>query len=91
VLVHLCRVSFNPDACLERAVDGFHRRMAATILFAKFLRREHDHAAAGGGLRGAGIRFPAAGPGRSSLWAGAAVALDSLSGAVAETARGVQG
>ena len=29
VLDHLCRVSFNPDACLERAVDGFHRRMAA--------------------------------------------------------------
>ncbi len=37
VLTHLCRVSFNPDACLERAVDGFHRRMAATVLFAKFL------------------------------------------------------
>ena len=37
VLTHLCRVSFNPDACLERAVDGFHRRMAATIVFAKFL------------------------------------------------------
>src|SRR5512140_2264325 len=37
VLTHLCRISFNPDACLERAVDGFHRRMAGTILFAKFL------------------------------------------------------
>src|SRR5512147_1881990 len=37
VLTHLCRVSFNPDACLERAVDGFHRRKGPTILFAKFL------------------------------------------------------
>ena len=37
VLTHLCRVSFNPDACLERSVDGFHRRKGATILFAKFL------------------------------------------------------
>ncbi|HWS14732.1 MAG TPA: DedA family protein, partial [Candidatus Methylomirabilis sp.] len=37
VLDRLCRISFNPDACLERAVDGFHRRKSATILFAKFL------------------------------------------------------
>ncbi len=36
ILFHLCRLSFNPDACLERAVDGFHRRKIATILFAKF-------------------------------------------------------
>lgn len=37
VLFHLCRLSFNPDACLERAVDGFHRRKILTILSAKFL------------------------------------------------------
>ena len=33
----LCRMSFNPDVCVESAVDQFHRRMIATILFAKFL------------------------------------------------------
>src|SRR3989304_2442031 len=33
----LCRVSFTPDGCRERAGDGFHRRKSATILFAKFL------------------------------------------------------
>jgi len=42
--------------------------------------REHDRAAAGGGLRGADIRFPAAGLAGALLWAGAAVALDSPSG-----------
>ncbi len=37
VLVKLCRMSFNPDVCVESAVDQFHRRKFATILFAKFL------------------------------------------------------
>ena len=37
VLSGLCRMSFNPDACLERAVDGFHHRKVAAVLFAKFL------------------------------------------------------
>lgn len=37
VLFTLCRMSFNPDVCVESAVDQFHRRKFATILFAKFL------------------------------------------------------
>ena len=37
VLAGLCRMSFNPDVCVESAVDQFHRRKIATILFAKFL------------------------------------------------------
>src|SRR3990170_1104732 len=37
ILVTLCRMSFNPDVCVESAVDQFHRRKTATILFAKFL------------------------------------------------------
>src|SRR3990172_2880982 len=44
VLDHLCRVSFNPDECLERAGDGVHRRKSATILFAEFLPGpDHNH------------------------------------------------
>src|SRR5574341_1010181 len=37
VLFTLCRMSFNPDVCVENAVDQFHRRKIVTILFAKFL------------------------------------------------------
>lgn len=37
VLYLLCRISLNPDVCVESAVDQFHRRKAATILLAKFL------------------------------------------------------
>ncbi|HEY7586192.1 MAG TPA: VTT domain-containing protein [Candidatus Deferrimicrobiaceae bacterium] len=37
VLVSICRMSFNPDVCVESAVDLFHRRKFVTILFAKFL------------------------------------------------------
>lgn len=37
VLYTLCRVSLNPDVCVEGAVDQFHRRKALTILLAKFL------------------------------------------------------
>jgi membrane protein DedA with SNARE-associated domain len=37
VLVNLCRMSLNPDVCVEGAVDQFHRRKYVTILFAKFL------------------------------------------------------
>lgn len=33
----LCRMSLNPDACVERTEDGFHRRKYATIFFGKFL------------------------------------------------------
>lgn len=37
VLYTLCRISLNPDVCVESAVDQFHRRMTATILLSKFL------------------------------------------------------
>jgi len=37
VLYTLCRISLNPDVCVESAVDQFHRRKAVTILLAKFL------------------------------------------------------
>ena len=37
VLHMLCRISLNPDVCVESAVDQFHRRKTVTILLAKFL------------------------------------------------------
>lgn len=37
VLYALCRITLNPDVCVESAVDQFHRRKTATILLAKFL------------------------------------------------------
>ena len=93
VLDHLCRISFNPDACLERAVDGFHRRKIATILFAKFLPGVNTIIPPLAGV--AAVPFPlfllldTAG---ALLWAGAAIALGFAFGEqVAETARGLQG
>jgi len=93
VLDHLCRVSFNPDACLERAVDGFHRRKSATILFAKFLPGVNTIMPPLAGVAAMPfflfLLLDFAG---SLLWAGAAVALGFAFGErVAETARGVQG
>jgi len=37
VLFLLCRISLNPDVCVENTVDLFHRRKMATVLLAKFL------------------------------------------------------
>ena len=93
VLDHLCRVSFNPDACLERAVDGFHRRKSATILFANFLPGVNTIMPPLAGVAAMPfflfLLLDFAG---SLLWAGAAVALGFVFGErVAETARGVQG
>ena len=93
VLTHLCRVSFNPDACLERAVDGFHRRMAATILSAKFLPGVNTIMPPLAGVAAMPFLFflllDFAG---ALLWAGTAVALGFAFGEeVAETARGFQG
>jgi membrane protein DedA with SNARE-associated domain len=93
VLTHLCRVSFNPDACLERAVDGFHRRMAATILFAKFLPGVNTIMPPLAGVSAVPasvfLFLDLAG---ALLWAGTAVALGFAFGErIAETARGVQG
>ena len=93
VLTHLCRMAFNPDACLERAVDGFHRKKAATILFAKFLPGVNTIMPPLAGV--AAMSLPAfllldlAG---ALLWAGAGVGLGFAFGEeIAETARGVQG
>jgi membrane protein DedA with SNARE-associated domain len=93
VLDHLCRVSFNPDACLERSVDGFHRRKSATILFAKFLPGVNTIIPPLAGVAAMPFLFflllDFAG---ALLWAGAAVALGFAFGEkVAETARGFQG
>jgi membrane protein DedA with SNARE-associated domain len=93
VLTHLCRMAFNPDACLERSVDGFHRRKAATILFAKFLPGVNTIMPPLAGV--AAMSLPAfllldlAG---ALLWAGAGVALGFAFGEeIAVTARGLQG
>lgn len=37
LLSALCRVTLNPDACVERTESSFNRRPAATLLLAKFL------------------------------------------------------
>ena len=37
LLSTLCRVTLNPDACVERTESTFGRRRTATLLFAKFL------------------------------------------------------
>lgn len=37
LLSALCRVTLNPDACVERTESAFRRRRNATVLFAKFL------------------------------------------------------
>ncbi|HEY5191476.1 MAG TPA: DedA family protein, partial [Candidatus Deferrimicrobium sp.] len=93
VLLHLCRISFNPDACLERAVDGFHRRMAATILFAKFLPGVNTIMPPLAGVSAVPVSvFLLLDLAGALLWAGAAVALGFAFGErIAETARGVQG
>src|SRR3989304_193222 len=93
VLDHLCRISFNPDACLERAVDGFHRRMAATILFAKFLPGVNTIMPPLAGVAAMPfLTFLLLDFAGVLLWAGAGIALGFAFGeGVAETARGVQG
>lgn len=93
VLSHLCRISFNPDACLERAVDGFQRRKKATILFAKFLPGINLIMPPLAGI----TRMPL--PGFLSLdflgaflWAGSAALLGWTFGEeIAESTRGIQG
>ena len=93
VLSGLCRMSLNPDACLERAVDGFHHRKVAAVLFAKFLPGVNT------------ILPPLAGMSRmplpvfvgldlagSILWAGSAALLGFAFGErIAESAKGIQG
>jgi len=93
VLDHLCRVSFNPDACLERAVDGFHRRKSATILFAKFLPGVNTIMPPLAGVAAMPfLLFLLLDFAGALLWAGAGVALGFAFGEeIAETAREFQG
>src|SRR3990172_6345225 len=93
VLTHLCRVSFNPDACLERAVDGFRGGMAARVLFAKFLPGVNTIMPPLAGVSAVPMSvFLLLDLAGSLLWAGAAVALGFAFGErIADTARGVQG
>lgn len=93
VLDHLCRVSFNPDACLERAVDGFHRRKSATILFAKFLPGVNTIMPPLAGIAAMPfLLFLLLDFAGALLWAGAGVALGFAFGEeIAESARGIQG
>ncbi len=93
VLGHLCRVSFNPDACVERSELGFRRRRGTAILFAKFLPGVNTITPP---LAGASaMPFPSfllldsAG---ALLWAGSGVLLGYVFGErIAESARGFQG
>ncbi len=93
VLSHLCRISFNPDACLERAVDGFHRRKVATVLFAKFLPGVNLIMPPLAGVAKMPILgFLVLDGAGAMLWAGTAAALGWTFGEeIAESARGIQG
>jgi membrane protein DedA with SNARE-associated domain len=93
VLTHLCKVSFNPDACLERAVDGFHRRKGATILFAKFLPGVNTIMPPLAGVAAMPISaFLLLDFAGALMWACAGVALGFVFGEeIAESAQGVQG
>jgi membrane protein DedA with SNARE-associated domain len=93
VLSILCRISFNPDACLERAVDGFHRRKAATILFAKFLPGVNTIMPPLAGVAAMPIAgFLALDLGGALLWSGAGAGLGWLFGSeIAEAAKGIHG
>ena len=93
VLDHLCRMSFNPDACLERAVDGFHRKKIATILFAKFLPGVNTIMPPLAGVSAMPfLLFLLLDLAGAVLWAGAGVVLGFAFGErIAESARGIQG
>lgn len=93
VLDHLCRISFNPDACLERAVDGFHRKQGATILFAKFLPGVNTIVPPLAGVSSMPfLLFMLLDLAGAVLWAGSGVALGFAFGErIAEAARGIQG
>jgi membrane protein DedA with SNARE-associated domain len=93
VLGRLCRVSFNPDACVERSELGFRRRRGTAILLAKFLPGVNTITPP---LAGASampfssfLLFDFCG---ALLWAAAGVALGYLFGEqIAESAQGLQG
>src|SRR5580765_2192833 len=37
LLALLCRISLNPESCILRSADAFHRRGRTLLLFAKFI------------------------------------------------------
>lgn len=93
ILYLLCRISLNPDVCVESAVDQFHRRKTVTILLAKFLPGVNSVMPPLAGM--AGIPFPlflfldSLG---ALLWAGAGMGLGRVFGPeIAGAARTIQG
>ncbi len=81
VLVNLCRMSFNPDVCVESAVDQFHRRKIPTILFAKFLPGVNAVMPPLAGMSGVPLHlFLAADLGGALLWASVGAGLGRFFG-----------
>lgn len=93
ILSSLCRVSLNPDACVERAEDGFHRRKIATILSAKFLPGVNTVTPPLAGAVGMPFpRFLLLDLVAAVIWAGTGLLLGRLFGAeIARVAQGMQG
>ncbi len=89
----LCRLTLNPDACVERTEHGFHDRPKTTILFSRFLPGVSTFVPPLAGiLPMPWPRFLALDAAGAVLWAFAGVGLGWFSGAeVAERARAVQG
>ena len=93
VLFTLCRMSFNPDVCVENAVDQFHRRKIVTILFAKFLPGVNTVMPPLAGLAAVPLSlFLAADLFGALLWSSAGAGLGRIFGKeIAEHARTVHG
>ena len=93
ILSSLCRMSLNPDACTERAEDGFHRRKVMTILSAKFLPGVNTLVPPMAGVVGMPFgRFIFLDLVAAVVWAGAGLLLGRLFGAeLARSAEGFQG
>ncbi len=93
VLHLLCRISLNPDVCVESAVDQFHRRKTATILLAKFLPGVNSVMPPLAGMAAVPLSlFLLADSVGAILWAGAGTGLGRTFGLeVARSARSLQG
>jgi len=93
VLFLLCRISLNPDVCVESAVDQFHRRKIAAILLAKFLPGVNSVMPPLAGIAAVPFpRFLAVDALGAFLWAGSGLGLGRHFGPeIAESARTIQG
>lgn len=93
VLSYLCRMSLNPDVCVESAVDNFHRRKVLTILFAKFLPGVNTVMPPLAGIAAVPLpRFLLVDLAGALLWAGLGAGLGFAFGKeLAESARGFHG